>query len=205
MSKPTEKRELRQVVQGLELRAAAEGSSSPGTMTGYAAVFETYSADLGYFREKIAKGAFAKAVAKSDTRALANHDPSQLLGRKSAGTLRMTEDEYGLRVEIDLPNTTAGRDTAESIRRGDMQGQSFCFTTSIDQWDFSGETVIRTVVEVDELFDVGPVTYPAYEETSVAIRSFNDQRQKRDQAKELDVLLVERERDHARLRLLEVS
>jgi hypothetical protein len=207
MSQPkTEKREVRQVIQAIELRAAPAGSDSPGTLIGYAAVFETYSADLGYFREKIQKGAFAKAIANSDTRALANHDPSQLLGRKSAGTLRMAEDDFGLKVEIDLPNTTSGRDTAESIKRGDMQGQSFCFTTSIDQWDWSGETVLRTVIEVDELWDVGPVTYPAYEETSVALRSLQSEKEKRDRdAAATAPHLIESERDQARLRLLEVS
>ncbi len=202
---PTEKREVREFVAGLELRAAPEGSKSPGTMVGYAAVFEKYSADLGYFREKIQRGAFAKAIGKCDVRALVNHDPNQLIGRKSAGTLRMEEDEIGLKVEIDLPDTTVGRDTAESIRRGDMQGQSFSFTTSVDQWDWSGETALRTLVEVDELYDVGPVTFPAYEETSVAMRSFKAASDERSKPTGPPAHAVESEHDSARLRLLEVS
>lgn len=201
-TKPAERREIRDSIEGIELRAASEGSRSPGTMVGYAAVFEKYSADLGYFREKIQRGAFTKAIASCDVRALVNHDPNCLIGRKSAGTLRMSEDEIGLRVEIDLPDTNVGRDTAESIRRGDMQGQSFSFTTGIDQWDWSGETALRTLVEVDQLFDVGPVCFPAYEETSVAMRSFNTSRDERAKPTQR---AIESERDHARLRLLEVS
>jgi hypothetical protein len=78
----------------------------------------------------------------------------------------MAEDEFGLKVEIDLPDTTVGRDTAESIRRGDMDGMSFAFTTDIDEWDYSPARVpIRTVMKVRELYDVGPVTYPAYTDT----------------------------------------
>lgn len=203
-----EKREVRDSVEGLELRAAPEGSQSPGTVVGYAAVFEKYSCDLGYFREKIQRGAFAKAIATCDVRALVNHDPNKLIGRTSAGTLRMEEDEIGLRVEIDLPNNTAGRDTAEDIRLRNMQGQSFKFTTSIDQWDWSGDTALRTLVEVDELFDVGPVTFPAYEETSVAMRAFQagrDERSKPTGSPPTPPHIVESDRDCARLRLLEVS
>lgn len=201
-----EKREVRDTVEGLELRAAPEGSKSPGTIVGYAAVFEKYSCDLGYFREKIQRGAFAKAIAACDVRALVNHDPNKILGRKSAGTLRMVEDEIGLKVEIDLPDTSVGRDAAEDIRTRNIQGQSFSFTTSIDQWDWSGETALRTLVEVDQLYDVGPVVFPAYEETSIAMRSFQAQRDERSKAASATPdHVLESERDSARLRLLEVS
>jgi HK97 family phage prohead protease len=205
---PAEKREVRDSVEGIELRAAPEGSKSPGTLVGYAAVFDKYSCDLGYFREKIKRGAFAKAIGSCDVRALVNHDPNQPIGRKSAGTLRMTEDEVGLRVEIDLPNTQVGRDIAENISTRNVQGQSFSFTTSVEEWDWSGDIALRTLVEVDELFDVGPVTFPAYEETSIALRSYRAQREERDKPPapiEPPVHRLESERDSARLRLLEVS
>jgi HK97 family phage prohead protease len=169
-------REIRCRMLGLELRAAAEGQSGPGTMIGYAAVFDQFSEDLGSFREKIAPGAFREAIERSDVRALKNHDPGCLLGRARAGTLRLAEDELGLRVEIDLPDTQLGRDTAEEIRRRDLDGQSFAFTTDIDDWDYAGEVPIRTVRKVRELFDVGPVTYPAYTQTSAAMRSLEANR-----------------------------
>jgi len=171
-----EDREVRCRMLGLELRAAKDGASSPGTMVGYAAVFDKFSEDLGYFREKIAPGAFSDALARSDVRALKNHDPNNLLGRLKAGTLRLHEDEVGLRVEIDLPDTQLGRDTAEEMRRGDMDGQSFSFTTDVDQWDYSGDVPIRTLVKVRDLYDVGPVTFPAYTQTSAAMRSLEANR-----------------------------
>jgi len=197
-----DKREVRQLMHGVKLRQAPAGSTSPGTVVGYAAVFNTYSADLGMFRERIAPGAFAKALTTSDARALQDHDPSRLLGRQSAGTLRLVEDSTGLLAEIDLPDTQTGRDVAELIRRGDIQGQSFCFTTGADAWEFNAETSLRTVIEIDELFDVGPVTFPAYEETSVAVRSLDVARAERDKP---NLSNLEAERDAARVRLVEVS
>lgn len=165
--------ERRTFVGEIELRAAPEGSKSPGTLRGYGAVFEKLSLDLGMFREKIAPGAFANALKTDDVRALKNHDENLLLGRNRSNTLRMDEDDIGLRFEIDLPDTQTGRDVAEEVRRGDMTGCSFSFTTDVDEWDMRGEVPIRTVRSVKKLYDVGPVTYPAYEETSVACRSFN--------------------------------
>jgi uncharacterized protein len=162
-------RETRCLMAGCELRAS-KGGKGPGTVVGYAAVFEKFSQDLGGFKEKIAPGAFS-AVMTDDVRALKNHDSNYLLGRSKSGTLRMTEDQLGLRVEIDLPNTQVGRDTAEEIARCDIDGMSFSFTTDVDQWDYSGNQAIRTLIKIRELYDVGPVAYPAYTDTSVAIRS----------------------------------
>lgn len=210
MASPTvEKREIRDTVQSLELRAAPAGSTSPGTIAGYAAMFNRLSLDLGYFREQIAPGAFKNALARCDVRALCNHEPSNLLGRTSARTLRLAEDEFGLRMECDLPNASIGRDVVEWIGRGDIQGQSFAFTVAVDQWDWSGEVPIRTLVEIDELFDVGPVTYPSYEETSVALRSFQRATEQRTANAAAAVptvppAAIQSQRDKARLRLLEV-
>jgi HK97 family phage prohead protease len=203
--------EAREIVEPLELRAAPEGSTSPGTIVGYAAVFNRYSLDLGFFREKVAPGAFTDALKRCDVRCLRNHEPESILGRTSAGTLRLVQDEIGLRIECDLPNTQIGRDTAESIGRGDIQGQSFAFSTAIDQWDYSSEPWQRTVVEIAELYDVGPVTFPAYEDTSVAVRSYAAARAKREAPSAPPdpptppLHLIEIEHDTARLRLLEAS
>lgn len=165
--------ERRTLIGNVELRAAPEGSKSPGTLVGYAAVFNALSLDLGMFREKLAPGCFADSLKTDDVRGLVNHNEDRLIGRNVAGTLRMEEDEVGLRYEIDLPNSTTGHDTAEEVRRGDMTGCSFTFSTDVDQWDMSGAIPIRTVVKVRKLWDVGPVTYPAYEQTSVACRSYH--------------------------------
>ena len=164
--------ERRTFVGDVELRAAPEGSSSPGTLVGYAAVFEKLSVDLGYFREKIKPGAFTD-VLSNDVRGLFNHDENHVLGRTAAGTLRLFQDEIGLRFELDLPNTSTGRDLAESIGRRDITGCSFTFLADIDTWDLSGQVAIRTVEHFSLLLDVGPVTFPAYDDTSVSSRPYN--------------------------------
>lgn len=155
----------------IELRA--EDADAPG-LIGYAARYNVLSGNLGGFRERIMPGAFADAVLTSDIRALWNHEDSLVLGRTKSGTLRVADTELGLHVEIDLPDTTAGRDALTSIRRGDVDQMSFAFTVGPDgdRWfeDEDGR-VIREIRSVKELFDVSPVTYPAYDATTVYARS----------------------------------
>ena len=149
-----------------ELRAA-DGQSM--TIRGYAALFDTLSEEIyGMFYERVAVGAFTNALKTSDPRCLLNHDPNFVLGRASAGTLRATEDEKGLAIECELPDTQVGRDLMTSIKRGDITQMSFAFSVASDDWQYVGPKLIRTVVEVDELFDVSPVTFPAYDQTSVS-------------------------------------
>ena len=139
---------------------------------GYTAKFNKWSADLGGFREKIHKNAFDEALKESDVRALKNHDSNLLLGRTTSGTLKLFTNSVGLRFEVDMPDTNTGRDTLEEIRRGDLSGCSFAFTVTEDDWKYREDgSVERTILRVGELFDVGPVTYPAYPDTSVAARS----------------------------------
>lgn len=140
-------------------------------MTGYAALFENLSEDLGGFREKIAHGAFSKTLG-GDVRALFNHDPNYILGRTVSKTLRLKEDQRGLAIEIDPPNTTVARDLQESVKRGDVSQMSFGFKTISDKWENTKEGTIRTILEA-ELFDISPVTFPAYRQTEVALRSLN--------------------------------
>lgn len=152
----------------VEIRSDEAG---PPRLTGYAAVFNSLSEDLGGFREKIKPGAFANSIKISDIRALWNHNPDYVLGRNKAGTLFLEEDERGLRIEIIPPETTWAKDLMESIRRGDVDQMSFGFRTRKDEWDDSNpNNIVRTLVEV-ELFDVSPVTYPAYPATSIGVRS----------------------------------
>ena len=176
-SAPSADREVRTLVRGLELRKKLEeekekGRAGPGTLVGYTAVFNRFSDVLGGFREKIAPGAF-KSVLGQDVRALKNHDANYLLGRNKSGTLRMMEDDHGLRVEIDLPDTQVGRDTAEEARRGDLDGMSFAFVIDRDSWDHKADPPERTILSFRELYDVGPVVYPAYTDTSAAMRSLD--------------------------------
>jgi HK97 family phage prohead protease len=140
-------------------------------ITGHAAVFNKLSVDMG-FREKIAPGAFKAALKISDARALFNHNPDFVLGRQSAGTLTLREDTKGLWMEVTPPNTTYARDLIENIRLGNIKEQSFGFTVKSDKWDeLEGETPTRTLLEIGEVFDASVVTYPAYQDTTVALRS----------------------------------
>lgn len=142
-------------------------------ISGYAAKFNSESEDLGGFREIIQPGAFKNALLKSDTRALFNHDSSMVLGRMSAGTMTLKEDNTGLFMEVTPPDTQFARDLLVSIERGDIKEQSFGFTVKTDSWEEDRETgkTVRTLIEINELFDVSPVTFPAYPDTTVAKRS----------------------------------
>ncbi|MDI3341601.1 MAG: HK97 family phage prohead protease [Sphaerobacter sp.] len=155
--------------EALEVRALEDGTPR---IVGYAAVFDVPSEDLGGFTEIIRPGAFRKTLQDgADVRALWNHDPNWVLGRTKAGTLKLAEDERGLRIEITPPPTAWARDLMESIRRGDVDQMSFGFWTVRDRWS-SDETgrVTRELIEV-KLFDVSPVTFPAYPQTEVQVRS----------------------------------
>lgn len=155
----------------IETREGEDGALP--TIVGYAAVYEAETVIFNMFREKLRRGAFRRAVeARQDVRALFNHNPDFLLGRVGAGTLRLYDDDHGLRVEIDPPDTPTGREVVELIRRGDIYGMSFGFIPTRVSWEQADESGLglRVVEDVD-LVDVSPVTYPAYEQTEVGIRS----------------------------------
>lgn len=158
-----------------ELRVT--GDATP-TIEGYAALFNTDSEDLGGFVERIAPGAFKSAIPKSDIRALFNHNPDYVLGRVSAGTLSVEEDTRGLKFSNTPPDTQWARDLMTSIRRGDISQNSFGFRVQDDEWEKRDGIVYRTIVAVAELLDVSPVTYPAYPDTAVAVRSLSDWKDK---------------------------
>lgn len=110
----------------------------------------------------------------SDVRALLNHDTNIVLGRTTAGTLRLRSDEIGLAYEIDLPDTQAGRDLATSVKRGDISQSSWGFSLNVnedDDWTRSDAGEHRTIKRVRRVWDVSPVTFPANPDTSVAKRS----------------------------------
>ena len=173
-------KEVRTCQERVEVRSDDAGRTQ---ITGYAAVFNSFSEDLGGFKEIVRSGAFRNALSEGDdVRGLFNHDVGQILGRTSSGTMRLKEDKKGLRYEIDVPQTTAAKDVVESIRRGDITGSSFSFTlrddsedAKSDNWRSEGDQLIREVLDV-RLFDVGPVTFPAYQATvTAATRSLADQ------------------------------
>lgn len=151
----------------MEIRKEAENRE----IVGHAAVFDTIG-DGGFFREKIAPGAFEKSLERDDVRALFNHDANFVLGRNKAGTLKMREDDQGLWVEIDPPDTQYARDLMVSIDRGDISQMSFAFQIVSEERTAGedGEPDLYTLTEV-KLWDVSPVTYPFYKETDVSLNS----------------------------------
>lgn len=147
-------------------------------IAGYAAVFYA-AAEQGAeyqlfpdFIERIAPTAFDRALEeKQDVRGLFNHDANHVLGRTVPGTMRLAVDGRGLHYEIDLPDTQIGRDLATVIERGDVTGSSFSFTVRGQSFEEPEDgPTIRTLTDVD-LWDVGPVTFPAYEGTTTGLRS----------------------------------
>lgn len=161
-----------------ELRVV-DSVSEPGVepaIEGYASVFDSWSEELGGnspFREKVVKGAFEETIQIDDIRALFNHDPNYVLGRNKAGTLTLEEDEKGLKVRIVPPDTTWAKDLLVSIKRGDITQMSFGFTVILDRWSYEDNIDVRELLKV-KLFDVSPVTFPAYSQTECGIRSMFD-------------------------------
>jgi uncharacterized protein len=168
--------ERRNLQKPVNIETREDGTSS---ISGYAAVF--YRADNpgtefelweGYV-ERIMPGAFDRAIVEDDVRALFNHDSNFVLGRNKSGTLSLSVDSIGLRYDIDLPDTQAGRDAKTSIQRGDIDGSSFAFIAdSVNRRSVDG-VEIREVVKA-RLFDVGPVVYPAYAATTADTRAAKD-------------------------------
>lgn len=167
-----------------ELRVSKEGRA----LEGHAAVFDSQSVNLGWFREVIRKGAFSRALREQqDVRGLVNHDPNKVLGRTKSATLTLREDDKGLAFRIDLGEQSYANDLYEAVKRGDMDQCSFGFSVPpggdrwtntaespeyvLDEDEESGRTcMIRELHDVD-LADISVVTYPAYEATSAAARS----------------------------------
>lgn len=160
-----------------ELRAITGEDGSPKKIVGYASVFDKPSEDMGFI-EYVRKGAFKNALSRSDARALFNHDTDTIpLGRQSAGTLILKEDDNGLYYEITPPDTQSARDLMTSIDRGDIKESSYGFTVAVDEWDYSDKDMVkRTIIEVKEVFDVSPVVFAAFNDTSVALRKMEENR-----------------------------
>lgn len=170
-----ERRYLGSEPSGIEIRKTA---GKPTRLVGYAAVYFRSGIPGTQFElwpgmmERIREGAFDEAINRDDVRGLFNHDTNFLLGRTSSGTLHLSTDSRGLKYELDLPDTQAGRDVAVSAERGDLSGSSFAFGVREGGSRFTkdGDTEVRELTNL-QLFDVSPVVFPAYSATSVSARS----------------------------------
>ena len=179
MTKQAEKNLFeRRTITLKELRVV-EANVDPLTepaIEGYASVFDSWSEELGGnspFRERVVKGAFEETIQNDDIRALFNHDPNYVLGRNKAGTLTLEEDEKGLKVRIVPPDTQWAKDLLVSIKRGDITQMSFGFTVILDRWSYEDNIDVRELLKV-KLYDVSPVTFPAYAQTECGVRSLVD-------------------------------
>lgn len=172
MSHKPEGAEKRSLVLPVEHRANDDGGV---TVVGYASVFGEVAEIGRWFQEVVARGAFTNTLRTDDVRAYFDHDTGRVLGRVSAGTLRLQEDDKGLRVEIDLPDTSDGRDVRTLVERGDVSGMSFRFEAIRQEWDESIDPPKRTLLEV-KLGEVSIVSEPAYDGTSIALRSLDEAR-----------------------------
>lgn len=174
----------------IETRSADDGSEQEW-FVGYAAKFGVLSLNLGDFVERIDPSAFDLVRERRgrrkplETRALWNHDANYPLARYPR-TLFLGVDDIGLKSEFPVPGTTYGRDLAENVRSGIVQGMSFSFTVPQggDSWAIEEGRSVRTIRRIDSLIDVGPVTFPAYPDTDVKVaqRSFDAFRRQQDAA-----------------------
>ena len=174
--------EVRSIVSDLQIRQKEDGKKGR-VITGYAAKFDTWSEPIyGWFKEKIARGAFEKAD-MSDVLMVFNHDISGVLARTTSGTLALSVDETGLRFEFEAPDTSLGNDMLELVGRGDISKCSFKFVVEKDEWRYADdknklEYDERTVKSISKLYDVSLVTYPAYKDTEASVREYLEQRKR---------------------------
>ena len=169
-----------QVIPEMELRTIRaedieyrEDNDNP-IIGGYVVRWDKLSEEMYGFREKVAKGSFLKTLSEMRVLSFWNHNSDIVLGNTENGSLNLSEDERGLKFELTLPDTTAGRDARALIKRGDVKGMSFGFQTLREEWDETDpKKVIRTLLEV-KLYEVSPTPMPAYSSSSVAARSLED-------------------------------
>ena len=167
----------------IEERACGEGKKKK-MLRGHAAVFNQETVIGNFFREMIMPGAFVDTIQEDDQRALFNHDPNFVLGRRSAGTLELSEDSRGLAIEIDVPDTPTIRDLVIApIERGDVNQMSFSFRVKKkdddegSEWEEGREGMLDLrKIKRAQVYDVSPVTFPAYAGTDIALRSMEEWR-----------------------------
>ncbi len=160
-------RETRDFETQFEIREEGDGM----TFVGYAAKFDQPSENLGGFVEYVERGAFSRSLkSRNDVMLLWNHDAGQPLASTRSGTMKLTEDEIGLRVEAKLPQTTLGKDLAILLRDGIVGKMSFGFNVIKDAWNSEGtERRLKSV----RLFEVSAVVWPAYTSTEASVRGLD--------------------------------
>lgn len=173
----------------LEIREANEEENSKRTISG-AVKYNTESHVMrdwfgDEFVEEIASGAFDESLKVRGVAGLWSHDIAQVLGNTKSGTLRLDSGEQELRFELDLPDTSTGRDAWETIKRGDVDGVSFGMIVTKDKWsteDRDERKVYKRTILDAELYEISPVAFPAYPANEVSVRSLDDYRAQKKRA-----------------------
>jgi len=161
----------KEIRSGEPVEIRAEGDTI--SVSGYAAVFNSETIIGGSYREQIAPGAFADAIGRDDVMFLINHDGLPMARTKS-GTLTLAEDERGLYMSAELDSSDPDvRAIVPKMKRGDLDKMSFAFSPEIQSWDDSGDMPLRTIRQAS-LYDVSIVTYPAYQDTDIGLRSLSE-------------------------------
>lgn len=175
--------EVKKEIRSVEFRVSVGEDSR--NVEGYALLFNADSTPMGWggdWVEKIAPGALDEVLERSDVLCVLNHDESRGVlarWRKGPGSLKLEVDEKGLRYSFEAPNTVLGDELLEGIRRGDISASSFAFTVEDDEWiQRDSNTYERVIKRFGLLYDVSPVYRPAYEDTSVAVRSLGELKEK---------------------------
>ena len=175
-------KEIRQINTPAKVEKREDGS---GSIHGYAIVYNKDSEDMGFI-ERVKPGAATNALKRSDIRGLKNHDPNLIFARQGVN-LKLKEDKNGLSYETTPIDTANYRETAAEIQAGLLTGQSFGFTILADEWkDLDTDHPHRTIVEIGEIFDVGPVVFPAYKDTDVGVRVLQEARDRFSQQNKKD-------------------
>lgn len=164
-------REFRSFAREIKIEERADGASS---LVGYAAVFNSDSVEMGFFdkwTESIVPKAFSRSLRENtDVRALLDHDTGMIVARTKNGTLTLTEDDQGLKVQIDPVPTVDGQKAIEWVRSGLVDAMSFGFETVTDKWGIKNGKPHRELLDVN-LYEVSLVAFPAYPATSIGVRS----------------------------------
>jgi HK97 family phage prohead protease len=183
----SEKAERRNITHKVEMRQM-EGEVNP-TISGTAAIFNT-TTDMGWYIEQVDSKAFDTAD-MTDVVALFNHDDDEILSRTTGqpDDLILTIDSNGLMYEFKAKNECA-LEVAQNIQLGFIKGSSFAFTCNGEMWEYDvvqedgTKKDVRTITSIEKVYDVSPVTWPAYQDTDVAARSKNLNKPKATSGKE---------------------
>jgi HK97 family phage prohead protease len=173
------KKEIR-IFDCMELKAFQQDDAT--VLKGYASVFNSLSHDLGGYREIINERSFDNVIDKDNVFALYNHNTDQVLASTESKTLKLKIDKRGLQTEIKLPDTQLGRDLSHLVGKNILNQMSFGFTIKKDSWQNKDGEYIRTVDEIDRLFEISIVPMGAYPQTEIGKRSL-EQYKKTEQTK----------------------